>query len=200
VVLSAHRFIDISDFNKGFQDNIAWMWKYGITKGADGNHYAPRAAVTRGQMASFLYRLAGSPNFASTSCGFVDVVGNYAPIARDICWLKSSGVTKGVDPTHFVPQASVTRGQMASFLYRLAGSPNFSSTDCGFVDVIDKYAPIARDVCWLKSTGITTGVDPAHFAPGAPLLRVQMAAFISRAYEWAMKQNVKNAGNIGKVK
>jgi hypothetical protein len=198
-------FVDLGDVQPGFKADIEWLYKYGITTGVDGagKHFAPAVVVTRGQMASFLRRLAGGGADGAagagaagastapanpTSCGFVDIGGAYAQAAADICWLKATGVTTGVDATHFAPEAAVTRGQMASFLRRIVGSPKFNGgTSRGFVDITGAYAQVAADICWLKTSGVTTGVDATHFAPAAAVTRGQMAAFLHRLFTWATK-------------
>jgi hypothetical protein len=82
------------------------------------NPYNPAGPVTRGQMAAFLWRLAGEPE-APTSCGFNDVkTSDY--FASAACWMKETNLTTGWngDLSKFQPWAALTRGQMASFLYR----------------------------------------------------------------------------------
>jgi hypothetical protein len=122
------------------------------------------------------------------SSNFVDINGLPLALRKDINWLYQYGITTGVDATHFAPNANVTRGQMAMFLRRLAGSPAYAGgANCGFVDIGGAYARSAVDICWLKSIGVTTGVDATHFAPNANVTRGQMAAFLHRLYNWAVR-------------
>jgi hypothetical protein len=182
-----NHFTDIGGETKGFRDDINWMYQYAITTGVTWDIYAPRSLVTRAQMAAFLQRLAGSPVYKKASCGFTDVTGNYTQFSMPICWLKSTGVTTGVDSTHYQPEGLVTRAQMAAFIHRLAGASVYNQTSCGFVDIGSMPDGFKKDICWLRSTGITTGVDSSHFAPNAPVMRVQMAAFMHRLYNWSVR-------------
>jgi hypothetical protein len=78
---------------------------------------------------------------------------------------------------------------MAAFLHRLAGSPAYTSTSCGFTDTTTLPAGFQADICWLKSTEVTAGINPEQtlYAPTAPVTRAQMAAFLHRLYNWGTK-------------
>jgi hypothetical protein len=100
---------------------VDWLYQQKITTGVGGNRYAPDDNVTRGQMATFLWRLEGSPS-GSPAAGFNDVpAGQYYSPAVD--WLLAQGITTGVGGNRYAPDDNVTRGQMATFLWRLAGTP-----------------------------------------------------------------------------
>jgi uncharacterized protein (DUF1501 family) len=100
---------------------VAWLASTGITTGTGGGRFSPADFVTRGQMATFLWRYRGTPS-GSPRAGFIDVPdGRYFTAAVD--WLAASGITTGVGGNRFAPDDVVTRGQMATFLWRLAGSP-----------------------------------------------------------------------------
>jgi hypothetical protein len=98
-----------------------WLKDRGITTGYGGSptQFAPAVTVDRGQMAAFLWRLAGSPG-AQEFCGYRDAPSN-ADFRRGSCWLKTYGITTGYggDAGRYAPNISVSRGQMAAFLWRL---------------------------------------------------------------------------------
>lgn len=100
---------------------VDWLAAEGITTGVGGNRFAPDDVVTRGQMATFLWRLEGKPG-GSPGAGFSDVSSSafYAPA---VDWLLERGITNGVGGNRFAPDDPVSRAQMATFLWRLAGSP-----------------------------------------------------------------------------
>jgi hypothetical protein len=118
-----HGFRDVS-VGHAAGPAISWLLDQGITTGTDraGTIFAPNAAVTRGQMATFLWRSAGSPA-AAGGAGFADVPpgSTHAPAIR---WLAARGISNGQgDGTTFGAARSVTRGQMAAFLHRMASDP-----------------------------------------------------------------------------
>ena len=100
---------------------VDWLAHQGITTGVGGNRFAPDDVVTRGQMATFLWRLEGEAG-GSPAAGFSDVRAG-AFYAEAVDWLLYRGITTGVGGNRFAPDDPVSRGQMATFLWRLAGSP-----------------------------------------------------------------------------
>ena len=97
---------------------------------------------------------------------------------RPVEWLWNTELTTGVAPWVYAPERLLTRAEAATFLHRAVGEPEVSD-DHGFVDVVKHWqqAPIR----WLKANGITTGVDPTHFAPERPIDRGEFAVMIWRA-------------------
>jgi uncharacterized protein len=112
------------EVNLQFATAACFLKVNGITTGYnnDPTTYAPELAVTRGQMAAFLWRLADKPA-TTESCGYVDSSSN-ADFRRGACWLKTWGITTGYggDATRYAPDIQVTRAQMAAFLFRLAST------------------------------------------------------------------------------
>lgn len=104
-----------------FTDAVSWMSANGITTGTSRSAFSPDDTVTRAQAATFLWRLAGKPG-SSQAHGFVDVADNrfYTTPVR---WMVEYGITTGTSRTTFAPDEFVTRGQIATFLWRLAGTP-----------------------------------------------------------------------------
>ena len=95
---------------------VQWAVANGITKGTDATHFSPNATCTRGQVVTFMYRAEGEPAVGG-NVGFVDVApGSYCYEA--VKWAVANGITKGTDATHFSPNATCTRGQVVTFLYR----------------------------------------------------------------------------------
>ena len=158
-------------------DAVQWAVANGITKGTDKTHFSPNAGCTRGQVVTFLWRAAGEP-VVSGNVGFVDVApGSYCYEA--VKWAVANGITKGTDATHFSPNATCTRGQVVTFMYRAEGEPAVSGSN-GFVDVAPgSYCYEA--VKWAVANGITKGTNTTHFSPNATCTRGQVVTFLYRA-------------------
>ncbi len=169
---ASHSFRDVSASYQ--QTPVGFLANNGVTNGTRPGYYEPEAPVTRGQMAAFLWRLAGSPR-ATTPHGFSDVSKSWQQ--EPVRWLKESGITGGVDATHFAPDRPVTRGQMGAFLWRLVDRPTGYGPH-GFSDVNAGYQQ--DPVKWLKAVGITNGVTSTRFGTSDPVTRGQMAAFLHR--------------------
>lgn len=119
----------------------AVMWAYyntpQVTNGKDESHFAPKASCTRAQVVTFLWRAAGRPAPSGSVQQFSDVpkTNSYAYCYDAILWAVENGITKGTDATHFSPNATVTRAQFVTFLWRYAGEPAPKNMSCGFNDV-----------------------------------------------------------------
>ena len=101
---------------------VAWLSEEEITTGTTPTTFSPDDSVTRAQMATFLWRYSGSPEPASLDTPFTDVPpGQF--YSKAVAWLVEEEITTGTSPTTFSPDDPVTRGQMATFLWRLAGEP-----------------------------------------------------------------------------
>jgi len=172
-------FADVPSSNQ-YGSYICWMKATGVTTGTSPTTFAPAANVTRGQMAAFMYRLAGSPAFNPPSKPtFTDVPASNE-FFKQIEWLKHTGITTGTTATTFAPAANVTRGQMAAFMYRLAASPAFNPPSKPTFTDVPASNEFFKQIEWLKHTGITTGTTATTFAPSANVTREQMAAFMYR--------------------
>ena len=109
------RFHDVSA-DAPYATAVRWLDEEGITSGTAPGTFAPHDSVTRGQMAVFLHRLAGSPT-PTAPLRFTDVPAR-GYCATAVRWLDERRVTGGVTRTAFRPAGVVTRGQLATFLYR----------------------------------------------------------------------------------
>ncbi len=108
-------FVDVST-SSVYYKAIKWAVANGITKGTDATHFSPDATCTRGQVVTFMHRAANEPYVRGVG-GFVDVAyGSYCYNA--VQWAVAEGITNGTDIAHFSPNATCTRGQVVTFLYR----------------------------------------------------------------------------------
>ena len=114
-------FFDV-EVNRFYTDAVTWLAEEDITTGTTPTTFAPGDPVTRAQMATFLWRYDGRPEPASLDTAFVDVVAGTF-YEKAVAWLVEEDITTGTKPTTFSPGDPVTRGQMATFLWRLAGEP-----------------------------------------------------------------------------
>ena len=109
---------------------------------------------------------------------FCDVPAD-AYYSTPVLWAAGSGITSGVDGTHFAPDQPCTRAQVVTFLWRRAGKPTPSSRDNPFRDV-PAGSFYEQAVLWAAEKGITTGTDETHFSPDAVCNRAQVVTFLHR--------------------
>lgn len=172
---SKFNFHDVTRFDY-FYDAVKWAVDHDITSGTGRYTFSPDAVCTRAQTVTFLWRAAGSPRPVSTVNPFTDVhYGDY--FYQAVLWAVENGITMGTSATTFSPDATVTRAQVVTFLWRANGQP--AAWNSGFTDVsADAY--YAKAVAWAVQNGITTGTGFGVFSPDAACTRAQIVTFLYR--------------------
>ena len=171
-------FVDVKTGDY-FYDAVQWAVEKGITNGTSAETFSPEAPCTRAQIVTFLWRAAGSP-VVNYAMDLSDVAGD-AYYAEAVRWALSEGITTGTSADQFSPNATCTREQAVTFLYRAAGSPAVSG-ESAFEDVgADAY--YARAVAWAAQNGVTNGISQAIFGTGSDCTRAQIVTFLYRAQQ-----------------
>ena len=160
-----------------YEDAIQWAVKNGITNGYGNGLFGTNDPCTRAQIVTFLWRAAGCPQPKMTLNPFRDVAAD-AYYYKAVLWAVENGITSGLGDGRFAPEATCTRGQSVTFLYRAAGSP--ASGGSSFADV-PAGAYCASAVAWAVENGITTGTAEGKFSPDATCTRAQAVTFLARA-------------------
>lgn len=160
-----------------YYDAVEWAVEHEITSGTSRRTFSPDAACTRAQVVTFLWRAAGCPQPSSGANPFTDVhAGDY--FYEAVLWAVENGITTGTSASTFSPNATVTRAQVVTFLWRANGQPTAGNS--GFADVsADKY--YATAVAWAVFQRITTGTGANTFSPDAACTRAQIVTFLYRA-------------------
>lgn len=172
---SSRTFCDVVA-GRYFSDAVTWMVAEGITVGVSDLHYGPDLVLTRGQMVTFLWRQEGSPT-GYPAHGFGDVPAG-AFYESAVRWARATGITTGTSSTTFSPDATVTRSQLVTLLWRRAGAPP-ADPPVDFVDVpLGRFYTTA--VGWARDNDITTGTSATTFSPDTDVTRAQAAAFLWR--------------------
>ena len=108
-------FTDV-EAGKYYTDAVLWAVENEITTGTDAATFSPGSGCTRAQVVTFLWRAAGKPAPASETNPFTDVTGGYYYTA--VLWAVENRITSGTSATRFSPNATCTRAQIVTFLYR----------------------------------------------------------------------------------
>ena len=161
-----------------FYEAVKWAVENGITDGVGDNLFAPGQPCTRAQIVTFLWRAAGSPE-PKTASSFTDVSAS-AYYAKAVAWAVENGITNGMTATMFAPDATCTRGQSVTFLYRAlkgtaSGSTNFTDvkSDAFYADAMN----------WAVANNVTNGTSNTTFSPNADCTRAEIVTFLYRAYQ-----------------
>ena len=169
-------FADVST-DAYYYEAVKWAAKNGITGGVGNGLFAPGAPCTRAQIVTFLWRAAGSPEPKNAS-SFSDVPAS-AYYARSVAWAVENGITTGTGNRRFSPDATCTRAQSVTFLYRALSARAEGTAE--FRDV-PKNAYYADAVAWAAANGITTGIGGGLFGPDNDCTRAQIVTFLFRTY------------------
>lgn len=168
-------FVDVakSDY---YYDAVKWAVENGVTTGVTDTIFAPGNPCTRAQTVTFLWRAAGMPQAANRVNPFTDVSeSDYYYEA--VLWAVENGITGGTTATTFSPNATCTRAQVVTFLWR------YSKEDAS---ILPMFTDVAEGdyyygaVAWAVENGVTTGVTDTTFAPGNPCTRGQIVTFLYR--------------------
>ena len=161
-----------------FYEAVKWAVKSDVTNGLSDTMFGPYESCTRAQIVTFLWRAAGSPE-PKTASSFTDVPAN-AYYAKAVAWAVENGITNGMTATMFAPDATCTRAQSVTFLYRaLKGSASGSTN---FTDVASD-AFYADAVNWAVANNVTNGTSNTTFSPNADCTRAEIVTFLYRAYQ-----------------
>ena len=177
VKTAATSFADVPA-NAYFADAVKWAVDKDVTNGLSDTMFGPYESCTRTQIVTFLWRAAGSPE-PKTASSFTDVPVS-AYYAKAVAWAIENGITNGMTETTFAPDATCTRGQIVTFLYRAlkgtaSGSTNFTDvkSDTFYADAIN----------WAVANNVTNGTSNTTFSPNADCTRAEIVTFLYRAYQ-----------------
>ena len=160
-----------------YEDAVVWAVGRNITTGMSAAAFDPNGSCTRAQIVTFLWRAPGSPE-PKTMKGFDDVASN-AYYAKAVAWAVENGITEGTSDTTFSPDATCSRAQIVTFLWRANGSPA-ASGNSAFTDVAsDAY--YAAAVIWAEKNDITGGIGGGRFGSNNNCTRAQIVTFLYRS-------------------
>lgn len=171
--LSGSTTVKIIDNSKTFddtkdhwsRDEVNFVAARELFNGVGGNQFGVSQPMTRGMVNTVLARLAGVDTTPSQGQAWYEVGTD---------WAKKNGISDGTNPT-----APVTREQLATLLYRYAGSPSVSGTlHAADAASVSDYAEDA--LLWANQNGIVNGVGSNTIAPKDNAQRAQVAAMLAR--------------------
>lgn len=167
-------FTDVSSADY-FYKPVKWAVEKGITSGVSDSSFAPNQTCTRGQIISFLWRAAGSPQ-PSISNPYSDVKSNDY-FYKAALWAYEQGMAEDIA---FSPNAPCTRAMAVEFMWRYDGSPSYTA-ELPFYDV-NNDANYAEAIAWAVDEGVTSGTSETTFSPDSTCTRGQIVTFLYRGF------------------
>ena len=172
-------FIDVHTYDY-FYDAVQWAVNNDIAKGTSTTTFSPKQGCTRAQLVTFLWRAAKSPEPRSSYNKFTDVNASHADYMKAIIWATEQGITTGTSTTTFSPDATCTRAQIVTFLYRFKNSPAVYGS-VSFSDVNKaEHGAYYNAILWASNNKIATGYNNI-FDPNGTCNRGDAVTFLYRA-------------------
>ena len=174
------RFDDVKDESKFFFNPVYWAFENEpqITNGVDATHFGPDNACTRGHVVTFLWRAAGCPEPKNAETPFKDLKEG-AFYEKAVAWAVENEITNGLSADKFGPDATCTRGQIVTFLWRFKGQPDPETATTPFTD-LKSGAFYEKAVAWAVENEVTNGMSADKFGPDATCTRGQVVTFLYR--------------------
>ncbi len=187
-------FVDLDELGMPFDDVVQGKWYFNsvlyvyqqrLFNGTSDSTFSPDAAMSRGMLATVLYRLEGSPTVSSATA-FTDVkAGSW--YEDGVRWAELNGIVNGVSTDQFSPDADLTREQIATMLYRYSQYKEYDVTMSGSLtdytdgDSVSSYA--VAGMKWAVGSGYLRGVTAETLCPKESANRAQVATILMRFCE-----------------
>ena len=170
-----------------FSDVPADAWYYatvmqayglGIVNGMSANTFEPGGTATRGQVVTMIHRMAGLPSWTQAA-SFTDLTQSYYRDA--VYWAAENNVVNGYSEETFAPGRAITRQELVTVLYRMAGTPETDAQALNSYTDADDVSEWARSaMAWAIGNGIVTGYGDATLRPGSNATRAEVCAILMR--------------------
>lgn len=180
-IVTVEQFVDVAP-GAWYYDAVKYAVEHGLFYGTSDTTFGPNSTMTRGMLATVLYRMESEPE--ADASDFLDVEsGQY--YSEAVAWAAANGIVAGYGNGNFGPEDALTREQLATILYRYSGSPASSGALAGFADA-DKASGYALDALrWAVEQGILQGKNGGVLDPIGNVTRAEVAAMLQRFCEKA---------------
>ena len=162
-----------------YADAVKYVFDQGLMSGMSAQEFGPDGQVTRGQVVTILWRLAGSPTVSGKAFHDVSASDWYADA---VAWASANGVVSGYENGGFGPGDPVTREQLAAILYRyaqLSGKDTGKSADLsGYTDSVTISAWAPQALKWAVGSGLISGTGASTLSPRGSATRAQIAVIL----------------------
>lgn len=180
-VVPENPFTDVAE-GACYYDAVLALAEQGIINGMTETTFCPDNQLTRAQVVTMLYRMAGAPE-TDAAAAFADVPEG-AYYADALAWAVETGVTEGVSETEFAPDMDVTREQFVTFLYRFAALEGQADGEPADLSAFQDAALVAdwaqEAMAWAVGQGIVEGVTEDTIVPQGTATRAQAVTMLYR--------------------
>lgn len=182
-----------------FYDAVSYVFDKELMTGTGKDTFSPDGVVTRGMMATILWRMEGKPEAAKLA-GFADVKSN-AYYAKAVDWAAENGIFTGYNATTFQPDTPISREQIAATMQRYA---KFKGLNMSLTNDLSQYVDAGQisswavdSLKWAVGNGLITGQTPRTIAPKAGTTRAQLATILRRFLQEDVRKPLADAAASG---
>ena len=192
-------FTDVSE-KDWFFDDVLFVYDYGLMVGTGKTLFSPHETVTRGMMATILWRMEGSP-IPKGKNRFTDVEAGKR-YADAITWTAENGIFADYDKDRFKPDDPITREQLAAIFYRYADYKGYDLTVKGNLDKFkgaDKITDYAKTAMqWAVGSDLVKGKSGAQLDPQDKATRAEIATMLHHFIEkYELVRGIAPGGLMG---
>jgi len=183
-------FEDVRDESSYFYKPVYWAKVTEVTTGRSkktengGKIFDPYATCTRAEIVTYLWRAAGKPSPKASECKFDDVSSD-SYYCKAVQWAYENKITTGRSHTNnFDPNATCTRREIVTFLWRYAGKPEPKNSTSKFTDNQDTSAYYYKAVQWAAEQKISTGTKASNYTEFDTLGKCTRAMSVTFLYRY----------------
>lgn len=196
--IAATAFTDVTPLTPYFTE-INWMGTSGVLK--FGGKFVPAAATTKLELATWAYKVSGSPAYTPPAASPFKDVATTAAGYKEMAWANSKGVLMVESDKSYRPTAAMTRSGTAVALYRLAGSPVFSAPNVSPFKDVARTAVGFKEMTWAASMGLAGGYSDGTYKPTTAArhdaVAVAFNKFVTRPQAVSATAAALNVGPLG---
>lgn len=163
-----------------YYNPVLWGSAHKVVAGLTNDTFGPNVTCTRAQIVTFIWRAMGKPSASVEECTFTDVDPDEF-YYKAMMWGVENQIVNGYTTTRFAPDATCTRAEIVTFLWRTMGKPDAVNETNPFTDV-KEAAFFYKAMLWAVEEGIAKGYTANIFAPDATITRGETVTFLYRAF------------------
>ncbi len=160
-----------------FYDSVLQAYRKGVVKGVTDSAFQPQGTATRGQVVTMIHRMEGTPGYTKEA-GFTDLTQAYYKDA--INWAAERSIVNGTSETTFHPDRAITRQELVTILYRMAGSPKAGTSLEEYKDAGSIQSWASDAMTWAVEKKIITGYEDMTLHPASNASRAEVCAILMR--------------------
>jgi hypothetical protein len=173
-----------------YYTEICWFKARGIMNGYSTGIFGTDDTLNPNHIAKVMYKIAGSPSYTPPETSHFSDIPKSNTLYKEISWMYDANIFTGFPDGTYGSLRVIPRGEVAAYLYRLAGNPNYTPPTTSYYSDVPSTSMYYKEINWLYESGAYTGFPSSAghpvgtFAPDAGIKRGEAAHMM---YNWNQK-------------